>query len=251
MAIVSNLASEKSEDFISQSMEKLLDGIVPHNQSDEYTVALLAKPVRNQLESKNRLFELYSALAPYASWQTNYTYTTSDAINASSNFGVNLGVSAGIQHSVAAATGTNTPRLNRDENAEVRNKVGFWEGIGNTFKQFVGMYAPIQDTQTNTITDGYQANANFGVSFARSSSITAQIGLNEGITQSYSNYGVAHTLEIIENQIKRVEESAALGMWEFASYIISDNPVVANNVAHMYLALSQGVKSYVTNPAVN
>lgn len=73
VAIVSNLASEKSEDFISQSMEKLLDGIVPHNQSDEYTVALLAKPVRNQLESKNRLFELYSALAPYASWQTNYT----------------------------------------------------------------------------------------------------------------------------------------------------------------------------------
>ena len=118
VAIVSNLASEKSEDFISQSMEKLLDGIVPQNQSDEYTVVLLAKPIRNQLESKNRLFELYSALAPYASWQTNYTYTTSDAINASSNFGVNLGVSAGIQHSVAEAVGTNTPRLNKDEKVE-------------------------------------------------------------------------------------------------------------------------------------
>ena len=113
------------------------------------------------------------------------------------------------------------------------------------------MYAPIQDTQTTTITDGYQANANFGVSFARSSSVTAQIGLNEGITQSYSNYGVVHTLEIIENQIKRVEESVALGMWEFASYIISDNPVVANNVAHMYLALTQGEESYVTNAAIN
>ena len=81
--------------------------------------------------------------------------------------------------------------------------------------------------------------------------MTAQIGLNEGITQNYSNYGVVHTLEIIENQIKRVEESAALGMWEFASYIISDNPVVANNVAHMYLALTQGEESYMTNAAVN
>lgn len=251
VAIVSNLASEKSEDFISQSMEKLLDGIVPQNQSDEYTVVLLAKPIRNQLESKNRLFELYSALAPYASWQTNYTYTTSDAINASSNFGVNLGVSAGIQSSVAEAAGTNIPRLNQDKNAAEKNKVGFWRGIGNIGKQAVGMYAPIQDTQTTTETNGYQANANFGISFARSSSVTAQIGLHEGITQSYSNYGVVHTLEIIENQIKRIEESAALGMWEFASYIISENPVVANNVAHMYLALTQGEESYVTNAAVN
>ena len=55
VAIVSNLASEKSEDFISQSMEKLLDGIVPQNQSDEYTVVLLAKPIRNQLESKKQI----------------------------------------------------------------------------------------------------------------------------------------------------------------------------------------------------
>lgn len=251
VAIVSNLASEKSEDFISQSMEKLLDGIVPQSRSDEYTVVLLAKPVRNQLESKNRLFELYSALAPYATWQTNYTYTTSDAINASSNFGVNLGVSAGIQHSVAEAVGANTLRLNEDIKAEEKNKVSFWKGIKNVLKQSAGMYAPIQDTQTTTTTDGYQANANFGLSFARSSSVTAQIGLNEGITQSYSNYGVVHTLGIIENQIKRVEESAALGMWEFASYIISDNPVVANNVAHMYLALTQGEESYVTNAAVN
>lgn len=241
VAVVSNLASEKSEDFISQSMEKLLDGIIPQKQSDEYTVVLLAKPVCNQLESKNRLFELYSALAPYASWQTNYTYTTSDVINASSNFGVNLGVSAGVQGSMAVAAGTNTP--------QVDEKIG--NGLKNKAKQMVGMYAPIQNTQTTTTTGGYQANANFGVSFARSSSVTAQIGLNEGITQSYSNYGVAHTLEIIENQIKRVEESAALGMWEFASYIISDNPVVANNVAHMYLALTQGEESYVMNAAVN
>ena len=71
VAIVSNLASEKSENFISQSMEKLLDGIVPKSKYEEYTIVLLAKPVSNQLEAQNRLFELYSDLAPYASWQIN------------------------------------------------------------------------------------------------------------------------------------------------------------------------------------
>lgn len=241
VAIVSNLASEKSEDFISQSMEKLLDGIIPKNEAEEYTIVLLAKPINNQLDRKNRLFELYSALTPYASWQTNYTYTQSDAINSSANFGVNLGVSAGIQSSIAKASGTNTPRV--DEN--------FLKGLKNKAKQKVGMYAPIQDINTTTNTDGYQASANFGVSFARSSTVTAQIGINEGLTQTYANYGVQHTLEIIENQLKRLEESSALGMWEFAAYITSKSPVIANNVAHMYLALTQGDESYVTRAAVN
>lgn len=45
VAIVSNLASDKSEDFMSQSMEKLLDGIVPETDDEEYTIVLLAKPV--------------------------------------------------------------------------------------------------------------------------------------------------------------------------------------------------------------
>lgn len=261
VAIVSNLASEKSEDFISQSMEKLLDGIIPTDESEEYTVVLLAKPIGNQLEIKNRLYELYSALAPYATWQTNYTYTTSDTESSSSNFGVNLGVSAGIQQSTAVANGTNTPRLDDKKSVEDptdnskkkkgKNKTNLWNGVKHTVGQMVGMYAPIQDTYTKTTTDGYQANANFGVSFSRSSSVTAQIGINEGITQSYTNYAVTHTLEVIENQIKRVEESSALGMWEFASYIISESPVVANNVAHMYLALTQGEESYMSSASVN
>ena len=64
IAIVSNVASEKSENFISQSMEKLLDGIIPEDDSKDYTIVLLAKPIKEQLESKNRLYELYTALSP-------------------------------------------------------------------------------------------------------------------------------------------------------------------------------------------
>ena len=75
VAIVSNLASDKSEDFISQSMEKILDGIVPATDDDAYTIVLLAKPITDQLATKNRLFELSTALSPYASWQTSYSWT--------------------------------------------------------------------------------------------------------------------------------------------------------------------------------
>ena len=189
---VSNVASEKSEDFISQSMEKLLDGIVPEDDSENYSVVLLAKPVNKQLETKNRLYELYSALSPYAGWQANHQYTQSELEGSVASVGINA--SAGVSH---------------------------------------------------------VATANFGVSFSRSSNTMMQVGKNEGITNSYTNYGVKHTLDVIEAQVKRIEESSALGMWEFASYIISDSPVIANNVAHMYLALTQGEESFVSKSAVN
>lgn len=262
VAIVSNVASEKSEDFVSQSMEKLLDGIVPEDSSQEYTVVLLAKPIRDQLESKNRLYELYTGLAPYASWQTGYTYTESDGISSSANFGVNLGVSAGA-HSVVNMT-TGTSKVHTDQKGS-SDSVGAHASGGVDFFGLVKAEAganynhtwqrshsdALGTNESQGISSGYNASANFGVSFSRSSSVTAQIGKNESISQTYTNYGVKHTLEIIDAQLKRIEESAALGMWEFASYIVSDSPVIANNVAHMYLALTQGEQSYISEAAIN
>lgn len=221
VAVVSNLASEKSEDFISQSMEKLLDGIVPTGDDDSYTIVLLAKPITDQLATKNRLFELSTILAPYASWQTNFTYTESEAANSSATAGVNLGMNVG-RHS------------GKSTNVNVGGSVGL-----------------LNAGVSQGVSSGKSIGANFGVNFSRSSSVTVQVGKNEGITQTYTNYGVKHTLEVIEQQIKRLDESSALGMWEFASYVISGSPVTANNVAHMYLALTQGEESYMTRAAVN
>lgn len=205
IAVVSNIASEKSEKFISQSMEKLIDGIIPKDNSQEYTIVLLAKPKKDYLESKNRLFELYTSLSPYTSWQTGFNYVESYGHNSNFNLGLNLG-----------------------------------GGFGKT-------------SNGDKTSDVYSNNAfvNFGTSFCRTSSVTVNIGKNESLTQTYTNFGIKHTQEVIENQIKRIEESSALGMWEFASYVISDDPVIANNVAHMYLALTQGEDSYISKATVN
>lgn len=215
IAIVSNVASEKSEDFISQSMEKLLDGIVPKDLSENYTVVLLAKPITQQLQNKNRLFELYTALAPYANWQHGFSVNEMSSENSTAILGVTAGVGFGTHSSL-----------------------GFSASIPKTG---VGM-----STSTGTST-----MANFGVNFARASSMSVQVGKNTSVTQSFTNFSVQHTLDIIKSQIARIEESSALGMWDFAAYVISESPVIANNVAHMYLALTQGETSYLTKSAVN
>ena len=110
VASASNIPGEKSEKFISQTIEKLLDGIVPDTKNKEYTIILLATPINDVENRKLHLAELYSALAPYAGWQTNFVYTESSGTNSMATFGLNAGVSAGIQQgqnsSVTNTSGT-------------------------------------------------------------------------------------------------------------------------------------------------
>ncbi len=269
---VSNMPSEKSEKFISQGIEKLLDGIALENE-EEYTIVLLAEPITAQIEErKARLYELYTALAPYSEWQKNYTYTESDMEGSQANLGTYAGANIGTQQ------GKNESKSKGGQHSESNTKSES-DNDSNTntsssssgFNLFLSWSSSSSDTSTSshssskakTISDattnaeahgsnsGISIGGNFGLNFARSSNITMAAGKNEGITNSFTNYGIKNTLKIIEEQIKRIEQSSALGMWDFAAYIISNNRVIAENTANMYMSLTQGEKSFMTTSAIN
>ena len=392
VAVTSNVPGEKSEKFISQTIEKLLDGIIPDNHKKEYTIILLATPIQDVEERKLRLSELYSGLAPYAGWSTQFSYNESDASTSMATFGVNAGVSAGIQNaqnqavtnsqaqtnsenqavtdananaetdqssenktlssnrSEANAEGENSSHVEgisdsqanskmegvNDSSAETKGKsfnvnastsLGVEAGIEagpvkaginatQTIGADVGVNSSHQDSHgtsssetetiskarnisdstgrstmktiaegtaeslaqgtskaiTNTVskaitnsvgkavtrtvantvgsTRGVNLGGNFGANFARSSNVTATVGRGESLTQNYSNYSIKHALEMLEEQMKRYEQSTALGMWDFAAYVLSEDMNVANNVAHSYLALTQGENSYMSHSFV-
>lgn len=107
VAAVSNVPTEKNDRFTVQTIEKVLDGIVPSNRGEDYTIVLLATPIHDVAECKLRLAELHSMLTPYASWTTNYTYHRNDSIGSSATIGVNAGVSAGTQNGTSQAVGQN------------------------------------------------------------------------------------------------------------------------------------------------
>lgn len=347
IAAVSNISSEKSEKqgsgqkFAVQSMEKLLDGIAPKNESEEYTIILLATPVTEKLERKNKLSELYSKLSPYAQWQTGFTYTETTAEGSSATMGANLGGSAGKQVGQTNTTGTNestttgmtdsssqtntegtgtTDTAARSEgtahsegtsesqsegtnisdavgvNASVTAEAGVvfanakaTVGVSNTLTTGSSSTSTVGSSVTNTSTAmntvskaasatrsvadtlgktktvsdtigkmaskaynvGHSLGINFGVNFARSSNVSVMLGKNDSLTQTFINHSVKNTLELLEQQIKRIEAGSALGMWDFSAYFLSQSPIVVNNAAHMYLALTQGEKSYLSQSAVN
>lgn len=357
VACASNVPGEKSEKFVSQTIEKLLDGIVPDSVDKEYTIVLLATPIKDVENRKIHLAELYSGLAPYAGWETNFTFTQSDSVNSSATFGVNVGASAGVQQgqnqsntttqgvtenssrtetdsttsgetNTSGNTTTDTTgetSTNSTSNSEGGSSThtdsssnGHTDGtstinnvLQNTWHGIVGGEGGTNtsDTLTKSVSDatastfnktvsesvakniaqsvasstskavsntvgrsvantlgkavsntvaatsgiykGVNLGANVGANFARSSNVTATVGKNEGIVQHFTNYNIKHLLENLELQMKRFEQSTALGMWDFAAYVLSEDQNVANNVAYSYLALTQGETSYMSQSAVN
>ena len=309
VATVSNLPTTKSEKFISQTIEKLIDGIVPENPSQDYTLILLANPIQNIENHKLRLSELYSALAPFKKWQTNYTFTESDATTSMATFGVNIGASAGIQQGQNQATnqntgqtettgdsttdstgesdGTNTSHTsginkgksqtnskavngglttpiasvggNINKSDSIVSGTSVSDTIGKTITKTVGKALTktankaISETLGKTVgaTKGINLGTNIGANFARASNVTASVGKNEGITQFFMNHNIQHALTVLDEQMKRFEKGTALGMWDFAAYVLSEDQNIANNVAHTYLALTQGEESYMSKSSVN
>lgn len=398
VAIASNVPTEKSEKFISQTIEKLLDGYAPTSSKENYTIVLLATPVTDVEDRKQELSRIYSGLVPYSQWSTNFTYTQSDSTTGMAIIGVNVGASAGIQHGInetstnsssqtdstgkseadtssdtngtnesttdtssqnsmitdsTSDTTTNTTGTNEStatalgKNSSVTNTTGEGSNIAASIgsnqsvtargsvgipavasvngSATVGLNESITTGRTkslsealaqgtsevNTTTAGSSTayavsamtghstasgigtalaktagttvaktvgrtltsstgraitnglakavgtakstslGANIGANFARSSSVTATIGKNEGITQNFANFEIIHALEVLKEQMKRYETGTALGMWDFAAYVLSDDFNVANNVAHAYLALTQGDESYMSDCAVN
>jgi len=289
VAIVSNLVTEKTEKFASQTIEKVLDGIVPQKKSEEYTIVLLATPILDTAGKKDRLYELYSALVPYANWQTSYQVSESDTQGSSGTVAINVGVGAGTQHGTSQSVSQSDQRTvsasegktislseSESESTTVGSSVEAHAGGKAGPVEFGGSettsYSKTNSTSRarsaaknwtktlaktvgKTVTDATSKGTNFGVnagaSFARSSNASVTMGKNEGIVQNFMNYGIKHTLEILEQQVGRLEQSEALGLWDFAAYVISENSDVANNVAHTYLALTQGEESFLSEAAVN
>ena len=296
VATVSNLPTAKSEKFISQTIEKLIDGIIPSQPSENYTLILLASPIQDIENRKLRLSELFSALAPYEKWQTNYTFTASDATTSMATFGVNVGASAGIQHgknqSVNQSTGdtqtsgesqtdssgqtegTNTSHTDGTNKGSSHNvSVPVVGGYGYTWNKGTSTADSIGQSTAKTVSralaktasralsqtvgqtlgssSGVSLGSNIGANFARASNVTATVGKNEGITQSFTNHNISHALKVLEEQMKRFEKGTAMGMWEFAAYVLSEDQNIANNVAHTYLALTQGEESFMSQSSVN
>ena len=167
VASVSNIPGEKSEKFVSQTIEKLLDGMVPDSLEKEYILILLATPIQDVENRKLHLAELYSALAPYAAWQTNFTYTESDSSTSMASFGVNAGVSAGVQRGNNSSLSTSHGQTDSEQRTETDSS-GRTETDTSGISNSESKGSTITDSHGNTVTDTKGSSSSEGISSSSS-----------------------------------------------------------------------------------
>ena len=206
VAVISNLAGEKSESFRSQTIEKLLDGMRPKDKSGEYTVMMLASPISDFEDKARTIANTYTALSAHAVIQKSTSLSESVSVSSTATKGLSVGggVSGGVEAGI--------PLLVEGQFNVYAHADGHWD-----------------------------------------SSMGETKGLDESksISLTYTNYKVKYVLSLLEKTMERLEQCKATGMWDYATYVISDDKPSAGNVAHMYASLIQGEESYMEESAVN
>lgn len=254
-----NIPSEKSEDFFSQGIDKLLNGIVPEKGKDYYVV-IMATPL-SQTEQREVLHsyeELATAIAPFAGYQfqvgENKTDTQGEMDSRSETKGINSAITK--THSINAG-------INANLSGSIANFVStsLTKGWNAGLSYFIGggYHRDKGETEGNTTTCGGSIGASlgYGYSWGRTqgehsdeghtwgTNNSVSLGTSENTTYTYQSYLVKNLLKKLEATIKRINESQSTGLWKTASYVLAPDFVTSQNIANFLRSITQGDDSYI------
>lgn len=242
IAVLSNTPSEFSTDYLTQGIEKLLNGIVPKSDDDKYAVVFLAESLSQEAirEILDGYEDIATAIHPFSSYQfqtgTNEMATEGEMRSATDTRGIsdavtkthsiNVGVNAGRHKGVSC--GLNLGPLNIGVNSGKSN--GGSSGYGYSW----GTTKTISNSTSKT----------------NGTSSSLSLGKSESTNYSYKSYMVSDLIDRLGKTIERINASKATGLWKFATYVMAKDAITSKNIANYVRAISQGKDSYLEPPFV-
>lgn len=278
IAVLSNMPSEYSEDYITQGLDKLLNGIVPKTEDESYAVVFLAESLtqENIREILSGFEEMATAIHPFLEYQfqigsnktdtqgemksiadtesvsdaTSKTHSVNIGLNAALNIGRALGVAhivgRTVTNAVSANAGVNIGWFNAGVSASraVANSTADTTSTSNSRGLTVGMSAGYGYSwgKTKTVTNGKTDTKGTSSSIA--------IGESENTSYTYRSYTIANLMAKLEKTMERVSQSHATGLWRFATYVLAPNAMTSTNIANYLRAVTQGSDSFVEPSAI-
>lgn len=221
ISIINAIATEKSEKFISQGLEKLLDGIVPQ-KNESYTILFLAESLRQEeiLKIKKGFEDITTAITPYIQYQDSEGTTKTESNSSTQT----LSHSHGVNESISKTSG---------------NSIGISGGV--SIKQIVNIGVSYNHSWSKTKSQGFSDTDTTGTS-------TGKI-LSDGITQNTTLTHVSAELknysEILNQEIELLNLGKALGMWKSAAYVLAPSKNESLKIANFLKSLIQGEKSII------
>ncbi len=285
IALMTNTPSEYTEDYIGQGIDKLLNGVVPENEFESYTVVFLAESLSPEslMQILSGYEEMATAISPFEQQQfqigksttstkgesysetigemTSLTNSESTSDSISKTHSVNIGLNGGINYGNTENRSLNLSKICDDikDNWE-KNKSKGWKtavisvaGSGlitaviNSFSTNVGLSGGYGYSWGNTKTDttGVSKTVGNNNSETTGTSTSLALGESENTTFSYKNYKISNMLEKLKLTMDRINKSKATGLWKFSTYIMSEKAKTTKNIANILKGITQGKNSYI------
>lgn len=241
ISILMNSPSEYSEDYITQGLDKLLDGIVPESEDKGYTVVFLAESISmaSIREILSGYEQLATAIHPFLSYQFNEGTSETSTQSESETLSSFSSVSNTISKTHSVNFGVNARTLNASVagllTAPIKN---FLPSISDRLSAGYGY----SWSTSKTVTTGESQASTNGTSIS--------FGKTEGATYTYQSYTVSNLLKRLEDVMKVITESQAIGLWKYATYILADESATCVNVASYLRGITQGKESHLESSAI-
>lgn len=254
ISVLANTPSEYSEDYITQGLDKLLNGIVPKTEKESYSVVFMAESLtqNNIREVLSGFEDIATAIYPFVSYQFQV--------------GENETNTKGEMHSIASTESISnsvfkTQSINIGENFSISNSRT--KAISSSLnseiklKEIINFGASIGVSLANTLTGTIGQTLGYGYSWGKSKTVSngstdtsgisssISIGKSENTSYSYKSYMVANLVEKLEKTMKRINESQATGLWKYSTYVLASDSKTSKNVANYLRAVTQGKDSFV------
>lgn len=241
ISAVCNIPSAKSEDYLSQNIEKLFNGIVPQKDDEWYSVIVFAESLTTETihQMREGLEEMATSIFPFRQHQfqtgknkaqttgemrsLSHSDSTSEAITKTHSINVGINGSRFVSKSIGLAI--KVLSLGGSKGKSAGASLGYGYSWGKT----------ITKGETDTRTTG------------TNNSIT--LGESDSTTYSFQSYTVKNILERIEKSLERLRVGEAVGYWKYSTYVCAADSKVSRNVANYIRSLTQGAESFV-EPAV-
>ena len=248
VSTVTGIAGDRSEEGSLEGFVQGLEKLIDSQNNPDYALLLIADPISNEdlIQSRRSLENLYSRFSPLSG--VTVSLGTNETVTASKNYtkGFSHAVSESLAVSVSHTVGTS------HSTSKTKGKAaGITGGITTSNGKSMGMNAGVSsshssssgefESTTTTTTKTHGTTDTTSTSF--SEGVAKAAGTSTSFQYREENHTVTQIMAKIDEQLKRYDECADLGMWNCAVYCLSDTPIVSQLAADTYQALIRGKNS--------
>lgn len=248
---VASLRDDKKETFV-QGIERLINTTA---HIPQFTAIFIAGSIgaNEQLSLRNAYETIYSQLMPFS--ESQYTFSSAEGETISNTLTKNVSETIGtsLARTITHGTGTNESESETEGTNKSKNS-GLNLFIFNKGKSSGSSKSNTKQSGSSTSyseSDQRSENESKAVSEGTSDTSSTQKTDTRGIQLKLEDKRIKEILKTIDKQLERMRNSESFGLWNCATYFISNSHSTSQKLGNIYRGIITGKDSGIESSVVN